>query len=218
MRTFHVDRSDVAAFVRLSEQEIWPRMHPHRALGLWQVVMGGPERILLLTEYESLAHWQSTRSWERGIEHIPGGERSGLVRDFDVVALRPITRRRPQGDAPEAEPGVYTLRTFHVARENVRRFVEVSEDGWWPWVEAGQRIRPICQWITLVGPQTRIYMMSRYDDLAHWEATRTDGPVPPPGDPLRPLWEKAREAIRERQGLVIDTGVQVLRPISTRRP
>jgi len=50
MRTFLVDRADVARFVELSETAIWPALEGRegRALGLWQVVMGGEERIVLL--------------------------------------------------------------------------------------------------------------------------------------------------------------------------
>jgi len=65
LRTFLVDRANVRRFVELSEGSIWPALEQRdgRALGLWNVVMGGAERIVLMTRYDSLAHWQESRGW-----------------------------------------------------------------------------------------------------------------------------------------------------------
>ena len=54
IRTFHVHRKDYAEFVRFSEEQIWPAIEEKgaRALGLWVVAIGGPERIFLMTRYE----------------------------------------------------------------------------------------------------------------------------------------------------------------------
>ena len=53
IRTFHVHRKDYAEFVRFSEEQIWPAIEEKgaRALGLWVVAIGGPERIFLMTRY-----------------------------------------------------------------------------------------------------------------------------------------------------------------------
>ena len=221
MRTFQVAREHYQEFVRLSEEEMWPAFEEMggRALGLWIVTMGGRERIVLMARYESLAHWQETRSMgpPGGILRKAVAERAKLIDDTDLIALTPLTRRRPESDAPEKEPGIYTLRTFKVDRQDIDRFVTLSEDGWWPWVEKGQGLRPLALWMPTVAPEMQIYLMARYDDLAHWEATR--GPGPEPEDPaLREIWADGRDAIRERSSLVLDTGVRFLRPISRRRP
>ncbi len=144
-------------------------------------------------------------------------ERAMLVQDTDLIALSPLTRRRPGGNAPEAEPGIYALRKFDVQRKNIKRLVELSEDGWWPWVEKGQGFRPVGQWLSIIAPETRIYMICRYNDLAHWERTR--GLDPEPSDPeMRAIWEKGWTALRERTAIVRKTNVSILRPISSRRP
>ena len=216
LSTFYVDRSDVAEFVRINEEEIWPQLGTV-PLGLWSVIMGGPNRLLMLCRYDSLQHWQTTCDWYADADSGVAAGRTNVIDAAEVTGLRPLTRRRPTDQAPESQPGIYTMRTFKVAAENLRRFVEVSEEGWWPWVEAGQGLRPLVQWISIVAPETRVYMMARYDDMAHWEATRQVGPKPE--DPeLIPVWETAREAIAERGSLIIDTNVCVLRPISQRRP
>ena len=73
------------------------------------------------------------------------------------------------------------------------------------------------QWLSVIAPETRIYMMSRYNDLTHWEATR--GPGPEPSDPeMQAVWEKGRAALRERTTMHRQTDVRILRPISRRLP
>lgn len=219
--TYQIEPRDHDEFVRRSEEEVWPALESQgaRVFGLWLVVMGRPERILQMTRYDSLAHWQETRSWDSRSATVRSApsEPAGLVRDAETIALSPLTRLQPEGDAAETEAGMYTLRRFDVERENVRRLVELSEEGWWPWVRAGQGIRPVGQWLSIIAPETRIYMISRYNDMAHWEATR--GPGPEPSDPgMREIWEKGRTALRERSELVRQTEVRVLRPIGSRRP
>ncbi len=88
---------------------------------------------------------------------------------------------------------------------------------WWPWVEPGQGNRPRGQWTSIVAPHTRVYMITRYDDLAHWEATRVVGPKPDAPE-LVPIWEAAGPGIAERASLTIDTDLRMLQPIGSRRP
>jgi len=219
--TFQVGPQDYDEFVRHSEEEAWPALESQgaRALGLWTIVMGGAERILQMTRYDSLAHWQETQDWDTrgGTLQSSSSERTRFIQDTGIIALSPLTRLQPEGDAPENEPGIYTLRRFDVERENVRRLVELSEGGWWPWVTKGQGIRPVGQWLSIISPETRIYMMSRYNDLAHWEATRGPGPEPSDSE-MRAIWEKGRTALRERSAMIRQTDVRILRPISRRRP
>ena len=150
IRTFHVQRKDYAEFVRFSEEQIWPSIESKggRALGLWVVALGGPERIFLMTRYDSVGHWLETRSWGA----LEGGAsgRAALVDDTDAIAIRPITQTQPEGDAEEENPGIYTLRTFRVDPKNLDHFVDLSENQWWPWVRQGEGVRPIAQWTTVI--------------------------------------------------------------------
>ena len=81
-------------------------------------------------------------------------------------------------------------------------------------------MRPIGQWITKSAPEDRIYMMTRYDSLYHWEGHHSNvGTISQPDDPeMGKVWEIGQKAIQERKKITIDTNVKVLRPITSRRP
>ena len=217
LRTLQVDRKDHAEFVNISEQRIWPDLEKKgaRPIGLWTVVLGGPERILAMTRYDSLAHWQETRGWET----LSGGSsgRGALIKDTSVVALRLLTRRHPTKDDASDNPGIYTIRTFEVRDNDVDRLVHLSEERWWHWAETGLRHMPLGQWISIIAPEKRIYMMTRYDDMAHWEQTRDASPEP--ADPeLKRIWADGYAAVRERSRMSLSTNVMILKPIGGRRP
>lgn len=229
MRTFDVARADVPRFVELSEGAIWPWLEGRdgRALGLWQTVMGAPERIVLITRYESLAHWEGTRVWsdpdarpipadleERG--HAAQRERAALMRATDLIAMRPISQRMPIDDAPEAAPGIYALRTYRARPADDAEFARLSEEAIWPWFET-LGVRTVALWRTVIAQDPHLLMLTRYDHLAHWEAARGAGPEPSDPEP-RALWQAARDAIARRAALAEGAGWRILRPISRRRP
>src|SRR5579885_1108793 len=169
MRTFLVDRANVARFVELSERGVWPALERRdgRALGLWQVVLGGEERIVLITRYESLAHWQQTRSWPEnraapwpaaGREAVAA--RAALTRETDVIALQPFGNRRLPEDTPDSTPGIYALRSFDVRPADVAEFVRRTEQAVWPWYET-RGARPLGMWRAHVAEQPRLWMVTR---------------------------------------------------------
>jgi len=98
----------------------------HPPLGIWTVALGGPRRLLTLTAFDTLQAWQEDSATLSGADPA------------ESIALRPLTKRRPTGQGPESNAGIYTMRTFNIARADLARFTEISEDGWWPWVDAGQ--------------------------------------------------------------------------------
>lgn len=63
-RSFTIERGAFQEFERLSREGIWPYMEARgcKILGLFTIVHGGPsDEVILLTAYDSLAHWESTR-------------------------------------------------------------------------------------------------------------------------------------------------------------
>ena len=63
-RKFTVSSSSIAEFTVCSEEGIWPRLEKDGAciLGMWSNAESvSPSEVILLTGYNSLAHWESTR-------------------------------------------------------------------------------------------------------------------------------------------------------------
>ena len=64
-REFIIETKDINTFVESSEQGIWPRVQSQggKVLGLWSNISNtSQKRILLLTGYDSVSHWEGTRS------------------------------------------------------------------------------------------------------------------------------------------------------------
>jgi hypothetical protein len=64
-RSFTIERGGIPEFERLSRESVWPYFEARgcKILGLFTNVYGGPsDELILLTAYESLAHWEATRA------------------------------------------------------------------------------------------------------------------------------------------------------------
>jgi hypothetical protein len=97
-----------------------------------------------------------------------------------------------------------------------QEFQQLSNDDIWPAMEAaGAKI--IGLWQTIIGEGNEVLLLTRYDDLAHWEATRT-WTQPAPGGVDDALWRRAAEAVRKRQELTESTHARVLAPGKYREP
>jgi hypothetical protein len=219
IQTFLVQRANQAEFLQFNEAELWPAIEEHGAepLGLWSVVLGGPERLFMMTRFDSVGHWLDSQDWQS--TYWQGQGAAALIENSDAMIVRPITKTEP-GEAPEEDPGIYTLRTFQIdMKKDLRQFIDLSENKWWPWVRLGEGVRPICQWTTVIAEQPRIYMMSRYNDLSHWEGHQLGSEREILSDPeLKDIYEQALVAIRERSEIVLETSVKILRPLSKRLP
>lgn len=209
LRTWHVQRRDHAEFARLSEERYWPEFDrlDGRALGMWAIRVGGPERLMIMTRYESLEHWLGTRAWgaRAGRLKALSERRDRMIQDTDLIAMLALSRRQPVSDAPEAEPGVYVLEAFRAKLDDMEHFRELTEDVWAPWAEVEGGVRLVGMWRSYVGPQDRIHVLTRADSFGVWEA-RHGHTI----DCARALVERA--AMSER------TCVQLLYPVTRRRP
>ena len=209
VRTWQLNRLNYAEFARISEDDYWPLFDGHgcRALGIWGVRVGAPERLMIMTRYDSLDHWLGTRAWGEAADKLKGvsDRRDAMLLDTDLTALDTLSRRQPQQDAPEIEPGVYVWETFRVERQNRERFRELSEDQWLPEAERSGGIRLVGIWNSYIGPQDFVYMLTRADSVAAWQQRHELG-----GGPNHALVQLA--AISEK------TSVQLLYSVTKRRP
>jgi hypothetical protein len=108
------------------------------------------------------------------------------------------------------------LRTWKIKAGAWPEFQDLSASDIWPAMEAaGAKI--IGLWQTIIGEGNEVILLTRYDDLAHWERTRAWAAPPPEG--VEPeLWRRAAGAVARRQQLTESTHARVLRPSRHRAP
>jgi hypothetical protein len=209
LRTWRVRRGDHAEFARISEEEYWPQFDQldGRALGMWVVRVGGPERLLIMTRYESLEHWLGTRAWGASAGRLQAlaERRDRLFDDTDLIAMQALSRRQPLADAPEAQPGVYILEIFRAKLDDMEHFRELTEDVWASWAEAEGGVRLVGMWRSYLGAQQRVHVLTRAEGFGVWEQRHANA-IP------------CARALEERAAMSERISVQLLYPITRRRP
>src|SRR3990170_8529039 len=108
---------------------------------------------------------------------------SGSPRSSPAPCSTSSPMSRPGGRsrvARSAEVAIYVLRTWKIKPGTWREFQELSNNDIWPAMEAaGAKI--IGLWQTIIGEGNEVVLLTRYDDLAMWERTRTWAAAPPAG-------------------------------------
>ena len=209
MRTWQIERRDYEEFARVSEEHYWPAFDrlDGRALGMWVIRVGGPERVMIMTRYDSLEHWLGTRAWNSAGAQLKAlsRRRDRMIRDTDLIAMRSLSRRQPTADAPEHDPGVYLLETYRAKLADTEHFRELTEDTWAPWAEREGGVRLVGMWRSYVGPQDLVYVLTRADSVSLWEARHASG-IP------------CSRALEERAAMSELTDLKLLYSLTRRRP
>ncbi len=209
MRTWHVQRRDHEEFARLSEERYWPVFDQMdgRALGMWVIRVGGPERLMIMTRYESLEHWLGTRAWGASGEKLKtlSNRRDRMFTDTDLVAMLALSRRQPAADAPEPSPGVYVLETFRSKLDDTEHFRELTEDVWAPWAEREGGVRLVGMWRSYIGAQDEVYVLTRADSFGAWEHRHGHDTA-------------CARALEERAAMCSRLSLKLLYPLTQRRP
>jgi hypothetical protein len=209
MRTWHVHRHNYDEFARISEEEYWPAFDglDGRALGMWVIRVGGPERLMIMTRYESLGHWLGTRAWGEAANKLKtaSNRRDELILDTDLIAMHALSRRQPVANAPEAQPGVYVLETFKAKIEDTEHFREITEEVWAPWAEAQGGVRLVGMWRSYVGALDQVHVLTRADSFEVWEERHGPG-------------TECARAMEERAAMSRRETIRLLYSITRRRP
>ena len=220
-RIFHINREDLTAFVKLSEERIWPYVEEQgvRPVALWHQVLGGKDRVYLLTRYDNLIHWEQARFQKSQLDLKVDGaaERAKLTRDFEVSVWKQLSKKPLLDQAPESEPGMYILNSSKLLPRTAERFASLVNDDIWPWMERDPGVRPIGIWLSIMAAEVRVYEMVRYNGLGQWETNAYVG-TEPSDIALKPVWQKAFNAKKDLETMVIEKTVAALRPITDRRP
>jgi hypothetical protein len=174
---------------------------------MWVVRVGGPERVMIMTRYESIEHWLGTRAWGAAEDRLRALSRSRdrLFHDTSLIAMLTLSRRQPERDAPEAEAGVYVLETFRAKLADTEHFRELTEDTWAPWAEREGGVRLVGIWRAYVGPQDKVYVLTRADSFSIWESRHA-------------LHIPCARALEERAAMSERTDLQLLYCLTRRRP
>jgi hypothetical protein len=107
---------------------------------------------------------------------------------------------------------IVVQRSFTIERGTYNEFERLSREHIWPYMEARG-----CKILGLFtnmhgGSSDEVILLTAYDSMAHWEATRME--VPPPvgaSDHVRALHGPAAQAARDRGKLTVRTHTRVLR-------
>ena len=209
LRTWQVQRRDYGEFARITEDKYWPEFDQldGRAIGMWVIRVGGPERVMIMTRYESLEHWLGTRAWGASAKRLEtiASRRDRMFQDTDLIAMHALSRRQPAADAAEAEPGVYVLENFRAKLDDTEHFRELTEDVWAPWAEAQGGVRLIGMWRSYIGPQDQVHVLTRAESFGLWEQRH--------GAEIA-----CARALEERAAMSRRECIKLLYPLSRRRP
>jgi hypothetical protein len=106
-------------------------------------------------------------------------------------------------------------RSFIIDRGTFAEFERLSREGIWPYMEArGSRIVGLFTNLH-GGPSNEVVLLTAYDSMTHWEATRDEAPLPEGADDrLRELHAAFIVALAARRQLVTVTSTRVLRLVT----
>jgi len=149
----------------------------------------------------------------------------GLAATAEAAAAAREARVAVRHDVAQSGDPVVTLRYFRIRKGSFPEFLKASEEGLWPFFEKiGARVIGMWQVIhpadvdATTGQASpdydEVWLMTRYASVEHWRATRDMARLGGNG----PDYETAREALRLRESLTLQTNVQFLQGTTWQSP
>lgn len=133
-----------------------------------------------------------------------------------VNAEAPKTRGPVRNLTPVIGQEVVTLRYFKIRKGSFPEFLQVSQEGVWPFFEKiGARIVGMWQVIPAPGESSastdydEVYLTTRYASLDHWAATRDGAALGGDG----PDYEALQAALAVRASLTLESRVTFLQGV-----
>jgi hypothetical protein len=171
-----------------------------------------PGEVLEVTGFPSLAAWTQAQQERRESGLTESGlPENGLIEKQEVRLLRAISSR-PKSPVPaEDRRTIYGYRRFFIRPADLDDFVNCSEHGIWPRIEA-QDARILGLWTTLAATDPQeIILLTGYHGPGHWEETRDTGARPQNIDPT--LWDTSLKLATRRRALTIRSWVCLMREV-----
>ena len=166
-------------------------------------LIGNPQN-----EFVQITSWRSLYAWRQAQAAFREGPSelhlSEEVRLLDAISSRPKTVVPEEDRRP-----IYGFRRFFIHPQDLDEFVNCSENGIWPRIEAMDACI-LGLWTTAseTNPQ-EIIIATGYRSPSHWEKTRYEG-APPPGVD-KALWDNEDGLRRRRVEITLQTWVCLMR-------
>ncbi|HJO82632.1 MAG: hypothetical protein QGG34_08415 [SAR202 cluster bacterium] len=166
-------------------------------------VIGDPtEELLQVTRYPDIERWERAQS-------AYDESRMALSDSEDVRLLRSVSSRPKHVVTPDDMRAFYGHRRFFISPTDLDEFVEHSQNGIWPRIEAqGASILGLWTPIAATAPQ-EIILLTGYHGPAHWEETRQKPTLPKGVE--QGVWTLGTKARTGRSDITIRTWVRLMR-------
>jgi hypothetical protein len=192
-------------YVRQTREKPWPRPDITDAKLLCRLsgFIGYPwEEVLEIVRFPSL------EAWTRAQRELP---ENSLAEKQEVRLLRSISSR-PKDQVPaEDRRAIYGYRRFFIPPADLDVFVDCSENGIWPRIEA-QGACILGLWTTLAATvPLEVILLTGYHGPAHWEETRDTGARPQNIDAA--LWDTSLKLATRRRAMTLRSWVCIMRAI-----
>jgi hypothetical protein len=111
--------------------------------------------------------------WPDAAEKRESPVLTGAMEGVESTVEQLVATVRPREPASPSEPGVYAHRSFEIQEKDWPEFLALSE-GAWPTFEAafGAEVLGFWRSLEVEPPKARVYLLTRYPDLATWERSR----------------------------------------------
>ena len=228
-REFVVGRDDRREFERASSLGVWPGQLYHGSLmiafGTW--AFGGPSDCVVTNSvYASFDHWTATRGWgefntnpERAAEtkqlqDIRAGRprliehsRARII-DYNDEVSEPQPRWRELGE-PTLEPAatfgrqsVVSELTYDLEDGAQARFLELSREQIWPWLET-QDGRLLIYGRDPLGSANSVITLFAFRSIEAWHhVSRPNADQQPPAAVVA-AWEERHQLVRDQRGRIL---------------
>lgn len=206
-RRIYLHKGQLGAYREWSQATLWPDLAAHGGgpICLLQGLIGNP-----VEELVQIVRFPDAVAWERAQQGAIAGRAAPVARE-EARLLLALTSRPGAVVPPEDRRPVYGYRRFFIRLSDLDEIVRCSSEGVWPRFEAhGTRILGLWRTAATTDP-LEIVLLTGYDSVAHWEATRLGVPRPAEIDPA--VWEAGAQAGLRRQELTMTSWVCLMRAL-----
>lgn len=207
-RLISLQRRTLDAFVADFDQNVKPALEATggETLCTLSAVIGDPvDEVMQVTRFSDYQAWEDAQK-------VRAASTTGVFQSESVRLLKSIAIRPKAVIPAEDWRPFYGHRRFFISPDDLNEFVQCSEEGIWPRIDAqGGRVLGLWTTVAATSPM-EIVLLTGYHGPAHWEETRAYGSDVPEGYD-REMWERSKRLGAQRSLLPIRTWVRLMRRV-----